>query len=246
MRNGQNPVLSALCFMLVLGFLLKGPEAWALEVVAYPSTSVTISSSVAGQISEMLVDEGEQVDTGALLARLESEEDKLEIERLEKILEKKRFDTGGLDKLLKDNMTSRDEALQAKMEMELTEIEITRARLKLDRKSIFSPLGGRVVNRYHQVGEWVGPGEPLFQVIDMKSIKCRAFLRAGEAVKFALNKDVALVFPKPLGRVTGRIVYLDPRFDIASGLSRMEILVDNPGMKLRPGMRGEMVSEEQP
>jgi len=245
MRTEHPFVSRFLWLLLALGLFLRGPEARALEVVAYPRTSVTISSSVAGQISEILVEEGERVAAGAPLARLDSQEDQLEINRLEKILEKKRFDTRGLDKLLKDNMTSRDEALQAKMEKELTEIELTRARLKLDRKSILSPLEGRVVNRYHQLGEWVGPGEPLFQIIDMKTIRCRAFLKAGEAEKFALNQEVTLLFPEPAGRIRGRVVYLDPRFDIASGLSRMEILVDNPDLVLRPGIRGETVSEDR-
>ncbi|PKK89762.1 MAG: hypothetical protein CVV64_12600 [Candidatus Wallbacteria bacterium HGW-Wallbacteria-1] len=231
-------VVTALTVLVFQVFLTL--PVMALEVVAYAHKSVTVSSPVAGLLTEMLVDEGEQVVKDVPLARLDSMEDELEIRRLEKILEKKRFDTRGLEKLLADDMTSKDEALQARMEKELTEIELTRARLRHERKSILSPLDGSVVNRYHQAGEWVSTGEPLFQIIDMKTMKCRIFLRVNQSESFELNQSLQLTFPEPVGRTSGKVVYIDPRFDVASGLCRMEILVDNPSLTLRPGVRGEL------
>jgi len=98
--------------------------------------------------------------------------------------------------------------------------------------------GSRVVaSRLVDEGEMVAPNDPLLRIVDLDPVI---------AVVFATEQDYALLAPGQAVTITtdarpgedfeGHVLRVAPVFDRDSRQARVELEIDNPNAKLRPGM----------
>ena len=125
--------------------LFSAARAATAEVLVKPFRAVSVSSAVAGALQTLSVQEGESAKTGQPLAILAHEQEQLEVDRLTKVLEKRDFDDRGTAKLFKDKIVSEDEAVEKRIEREIAELQLRRAKLDLAHKTLLAPLDGIVV-----------------------------------------------------------------------------------------------------
>lgn len=228
---------------LVVSFAVVLPEAYAdVEGLIIPFRRVSVSSPVQGLVADILVQEGDRVEQGTLLARLQDEEEHLELQRLLLILEKREFDAAASARLLADNLISAEEAMEKRIELEVSRLQVVSAELALARKQIASPLEGVVVTRNREPGEWVNPGEVLFEVVLMDPIFVEVLVDGREGLRLRRGSEVRVVvedLERPYhGSAT--IDFLDPRIDASSGLMKVRMLMANPGQQILPGMRAKV------
>ncbi len=231
------------CKRLLLILLVSIAAAYSpgrdVEGVILPFKEVLVSASIPGIIQTIHVDEGDRVAAGQALVDFERREEELQARRLEQVLRKRRFDYEGMERLFGESMTSETEKLEKEIELRVAEIDYEQARNELSRRTVASPLGGVVVRRFHEVGEWAEAGQPLFELVNTDKVFVRLLLKAVEARQLSPGDEVTLSAELLAGHgpFTGRIDFIDPRIDASSGLMRVKILVDNPHDILRPGMR---------
>lgn len=217
---------------------LVASAALQRDGVVLPFKEVRVSAAVAGMLETVAVKEGDVVKTGQTLAQLDAKQQQLEVDRLAKIVEKRRFDFDGFDALLKDSMTSRDQAMQARIELEIAELDQRRAQAELDKRTVRAPLDGLVVAVRFEGGEWVEPGAVVAEVVDIGFVFAQLLLTAEEAGAVTLGLEVPLTFPAlPHFTARGKIDFIDPRVDPSSGLQRVRVLVENQEGRIRPGLR---------
>ena len=65
-------------------------------------------------------------------------------------------------------------------EAERREAELDAACLTIERRKIRSPVNGVVVLVYRHLGEWVKPGDPVYQVIKMDKLRVEGMLPIAE------------------------------------------------------------------
>lgn len=225
---------------IVAAFFLAGSCTAAIQRdgVVLPFKEVRVSAAVAGTLRSVDVKEGDVVRAGQMLAQIDSRQQQLEVDRLAKIVEKRRFDFEGFDALLKDSMTSRDQAMQARIELEIAELDQRRAQAELEKRVLLSPLDGLVVAVRFEAGEWVEPGAIVAEVVDIGSVLAQLLLTAEEAGAVKLGLEVPLTFPAlPNFTARGKIEFIDPRVDPSSGFQRVRVLVENRDGVIRPGLR---------
>jgi RND family efflux transporter MFP subunit len=220
------------------------------ELILLPGRDVTISLPVAGLLQEISVREGDFVDQGSLLLFLDSEEEELEVRRLEKVVEKRNFDSRSFQNLLVDDMTSKNEAMQAALEKDLAVLELERARMRLKRRKLYSPLSGRVVKINVEAGEWQVAGTAVLRIIDIDNLYAASFLSREQAAFLQEKQQVKMEFSFPRSKggddnriFTGQVEFIDSRFDLSSGLKAVKIRIDNQKRLLEPGMRGILFLE---
>jgi len=63
-----------------------------------------------------------------------------------------------------------------------------------------------------------------------------------QAARLKVGQTIAVQLPQlePGANLTGRIDFIDPRVDAASGYQRVKVLLENPGRKILPGTRGSI------
>jgi RND family efflux transporter MFP subunit len=225
----------------VAAFAFVSPiRAASVDALVKPFREVSVSAPVSGIIESVQVREGDTVQRGQILAQLENEVERVEVERLAKILEKRQYDDAGTARLFKNNVVSEDEAVEKRIEREIAELQHRRAMVELERKTLHAPLAGTIVAVNFDVGEWVDPGVVVFEIVDIDQVYAEVLVTPEQGLAVAPEAKVTVQFPLlgDQGRFAGTVDFIDPRVDASSSLMRIRVVIPNADHRLRPGYRG--------
>jgi membrane fusion protein, multidrug efflux system len=208
--------------------------------VISPSSTVQVSSNVPMEIiQEMLVDEGSKVTKDQVLVQLRNDREKMDVRISEKAIELKQFIARGHERLFKEKMGSEEKALEARTDLELTRIQFEAKQLALEEKTIRSPINGIVVKKYKQTGEMATQQTPLLEVIDIDTVDAVFYLPP--ALRKTVNEGAAIrvkVQELDSAEFEGKVSFVDPRNDAASGLVRVKVKIENKDHRIKAGMKG--------
>lgn len=206
-----------------------------------PEHQVELSFGTSGILESIPVAEGDRVEAGMRLAALASDYQALEVARFEKTLERREFEYDGAVRLAKDNIISEDKLLESRIELDIARIQAEQAKSILSRMEIRSPLDGIVVTRDADAGEWMETGRPILEVIAIETVYAQVLLPEVEGLALKVGDAATIAFPALEGHLAkGKVSFISPRIDAASGLIRVRVALPNEAQRLRPGMRGEM------
>lgn len=214
---------------------------WSDGIVK-PYRSVIISSSLRETIRGIDIEEGARVKKGQLLIHLESEKQRLAVERYSLVIEKADFDHKAAQRLFELNVSSRDDALDKELELKRLIVEKAIAQVEYDERIIKSPLDGVVVRKFKEAGEAVNEVEPILQVIENDRLLLLFYLHADMLSSVVIGEGVVTRYPA-LSNVekVAKIQFIDPEVDARSGLFRLRLLLDNKDESIKPGMRVQAV-----
>lgn len=204
-------------------------------------------------IVSVTADEGETVQEGQVLAKLEAKLEELEVERLAKILEKREFENTAASSLVKEKFISKDEALERSLELDIARIQLEAAREKLTMLSIKSPIDGVILDRVKDVGESVSDSqpEPFFRIVDTSRVYFQCFL-GRDLVWVEQGDSLQVTLPvrgedgeETQATVPGLVQYAAAAYDGSSGLRRIKLLIENADQKIVSGVRGTVEVAER-
>src|SRR5262245_8089622 len=114
---------------------------------------------------------------------------------------------------------------------------------QLERRTVLAPLRGMIVEVPHRRGEWVQPGETVVRIVRLDKLKAEGFLPAKNASLDLVGNKVRLKVMsadnKPM-EFAGHIVFVNPEIDPLNSQVRVWAEVENPELKLRPGMQATL------
>jgi RND family efflux transporter MFP subunit len=222
-----------------------------LPGTAEPHRLATLAAQVEGLVVQGEVEEGDQVDQGQVLLRLEDEklairldqaqaqlaEAKALLEQMQRDLARKAtlHQTRAVPlKELEDAQSSVD-AQRAAVRRWQDQVRLLKSDLADTR--IRAPRPGVVIERLAYRGEWVTKGGPVvvLSVLDPLKVvvevpeRYLAALEVGQEARLAAD---AL----PNKSFTGRITAIIPAGDVKSRTFPVQIRLDNPGLAIKPGM----------
>jgi len=228
----------------ITGLALLNPlstlNAQETQGLVLPFKLVSVSSPVMQDIlREISVEEGDVVREGQVLAQLDSAKEALDVQQYTKLIERREFESKGVDSLLKDKMVSQDVALEKKTDLELAKIQQKVAAERLSEKTIKAPLSGIVVKKYKEAGEAVDRVEKLFDIINIDKVYLQFYLdpKFMDSVKVGAKVPVKFDLPASANHNYSAVVsFVEPRIDAASGLFRVKLLLDNQAHEIKAGM----------
>jgi len=215
-------------------------NAQETQGLVLPFKLVSVSSPVMQDIiREIAVEEGDVVREGQVLAQLDNAKEVLDVQQYTKAIERREFESKGMEALLKDKMVSQDTALEKKTDLELAKIQQKLAAERLSEKTIKAPLSGIVVKKYKEAGEAVDRVEKLFDIINIDKVYLQFYLdpKFMDSVKVGAKVPVKFDSSAPANHPYSAVVsFVEPRIDAASGLFRVKLLLDNQGHEIKAGM----------
>lgn len=115
--------------------------------------------------------------------------------------------------------------------------ELEQTKLPHTHLTIFSPIGGTVIEKNVRAGQYVNTGDPLFRIADLDPIWLYlnvyefdiAWVRIGQSVEVALEAFPGETF-------SGSIMFVDPFLDDATRTIRVRVNIKNPERRLKPQM----------
>lgn len=199
--------------------------------------ATTVSAEESGVIKAFYKDKGDWVKAGELVLELKSEVLQASFEEAQAVylLSKATFERQA--NLYKDRVISEQKYLEYKYQLDRDRARYENLKARLEKTRVRSPVSGIIVNRLTEVGEFVMPSTPLFEVVKVDTVKIAAGVpeRFIPYVHYGTEAHMTFdVFPDEI--YTGKITYIGPRIDRQSRTFPIEIDLVNPKMKLKPEM----------
>ncbi|TVQ39167.1 MAG: efflux RND transporter periplasmic adaptor subunit [Wenzhouxiangella sp.] len=203
-----------------------------------PFRTIRLAARTEGVLTEVLVEEGDVVRAGQLLARIDVREQQAELARSRARLNEKQTNFDRMEQLKERNYidAASFEAAKAELAIAASEVELWQTRVAFG--EVASSIDGTVVGRYIEPGEAIGRHAALFSIADLGSLVVRlgvseldvAGLQMGDAVVVQID---AVSRSNPLPGVIRRIF---PAAEADSRLITVEIeLPDALDAGVKPG-----------
>lgn len=207
-----------------------------------PFKEVVVSSPVQSKIDHIFVKEGDHITLGQPLAQLESRVEELDMQRAHAAVEKKEFDFKSSKNLFNDKIVSEDEALKNKLELEQARLAYEIAAELFHERLLKAPVAGIVVEKMHEEGEAVTASQPVFRLVDISQVYVQFYIRAEDLPLIHEGDTMEVRCPvlDPHKVHRGKVDFIDPRIDAASGLMRVKVLLPNPTGEIKAGVRAEV------
>lgn len=215
-----------------------------------PMRTIQLAARTEGVLTEVLVEEGDRVEGGEIIARIDVREQRAELARARARLHEKEATFARYEQLRDRNfvdLASFEEA-RAELEVAATDVDLWETRVAFG--TVASSIDGTIVRRYVEPGEAVSRHGPLFSIADLSSLVVRlgiseldvGNLRMGDAV--VVNVD-AVGERNPVAGVIRRIF---PAAEADSRLITVEVeLPEALAHGVRPGFlaRARLLVEER-
>lgn len=218
--------------------LEHGPIEQILRFSAHLETErdVEVRSEASRRIVALLVEEGDSVAKGAPLVRLEDEQQKTALARIQGQLEKARWEHERQEKLFAEQMLSEQDVTRARYEREQLELALADAERELSYTIVRAPITGTVARRLVRVGDRVSPNQHLFDLVDLDSLVALVYVPEKDLARIAVGQRARLAPPAAPDVVySGVVDRIAPVVDPKSGTVKITVRVPfSPG--LRPGM----------
>ena len=113
-----------------------------------------------------------------------------------------------------DNEVARADVLVADAARKDVAANLAIERVTLDQHKLLAPFNGRILSRLKEIGAIVAPGEPVFSVIDPRSVWVRAYIDEALAGGIALGQTAFVrLRSEPDQRIEAEVVRIDSEND---------------------------------
>lgn len=209
------------------------------QALTEPVGDVEMSTPVAGTVAVIHHGEGKFVPAGTVVLELDSRVEQLDVERRTVQVETLKAELARSETLLKSTSSiSREEVDKKRGEVRIATLELELAREALSKRRIVAPFAGVVTLLPVEVGEYCQPARVLVRLVDARQFYAVANLEPAAADALKLGTPVEFSAAAGTAGVTGKIVFISPVVDPASGLLRVKAVFENAEGKLRPGVAG--------
>lgn len=198
-----------------------------------------VVAKVGGQVIKVFVEEGDRVEKDQVLARLDGDRLRLDMERQLANLRKREQEYNRSVQLFERGLVSSGAFEDLKYELEALSATHRMAQLEYSYTDIRAPIAGVVAQRYIRLGNTITANEPAFQVTELDPLIAyihipeREFRRLEPGQTAELSLDAI-----PGRRFQAKVQRISPIVDPATGTFKVTMEVPDQGGHLKPGMFG--------
>lgn len=199
--------------------------------------SVVIRPEIAGKVVEIGFEEGQPVEEGSLLLKLDDSLNQAEIAEAQARLDLAQRNFSRTEELFTNKIAtarSRDEA-ESSLAVGTATVELAKVRLAKTR--IMAPFSGIAGLRQVSVGDYVSVGQDLFNLEDITPIKVDFRVSEKFLPSVRTDQPIEITVDAYPGEIfTGTVYAIDPRIDAEGRSIVIRARVANDDQRLRPGL----------
>jgi RND family efflux transporter MFP subunit len=237
-------------------------ELEEIEGFTQPFRKIDLSSDETGAIATLAIREGDRVEAGDVVANLDSRVQDIQLQIAKKMasstsqrsaaaksLTKRRAISQRLEQMHTQGHASESEIIRADLELSIAEskyntaveeaaireIEVQRAAVQLQRRTITAPFNGQIAKIHSREGEFLSPLHPeictivqtdkLLATFNVTSDQARQFV-AGQSYELRLENGET---------VSGEVYIIGVETDPQSGTVEIKLVIDNSDYRIRSG-----------
>jgi membrane fusion protein (multidrug efflux system) len=199
---------------------------------------VTLSAEEAGRVERFPVPKGSAVARGQVIVELDAAVLRAQAAEARAAADLAREQFARQRQLWEvEKIGSEIAFLTAKANAEAAAARLATLEARLARTQVRAPVAGVFDTKFVEVGEMAMPGMPVARVVSTGRMKVAAGVPERDAMAVGRGEAVTVTFDALPGRVfDGRVDYVGARVDSVSRTVPIEILMDNPGGRVKAGM----------
>lgn len=202
---------------------------------------VQVVARSTGLLQTLLVEEGDMVIKGQLLAQLDVEQLSLEVEQLDATSKKLKKELNRQKSLFTRKLGTSDALDRAKFEYQSQQAQFKLSKLKLNYASIKAPISGVVTERLVKQGNLINNNDILFKIVDPATLVAVLYLPEKELFNVKKNQKILLAVDALNNQIIhGTIDRIRPSIDVSTGTFKVVAKLNNPAQILQSGMFGKV------
>jgi membrane fusion protein (multidrug efflux system) len=202
---------------------------------------VEVTSEVAGIITAIAFQPGQEVETGALLIQLDDTIDKARFAALQAQEKLARLQFERQKALASRDIASKESLDEVTAELQRLRAEIAAQAEAIAQKAIKAPFSGRLGIRQVSPGHYVQPGQPLVTLQNLDTLYANFTLPEQTYGRIAHGQTIIIRVVSYAERsFEGKITAINPKIDPATRNFTVQGTLPNQDRLLRPGMFAEV------
>ena len=210
------------------------------ETEAYED--VKVASNAAGRVEWIGPREGETVEKGALLAKIDVSAHKAALEHAKATYELANDLCERRRRLYANKIIAKEELDQSETQLKLALTDLEQIKVRYNHGFPKSPITGIINYLYVDVGEYADIGKPIADIVNIDRIKINVrvpeldvrFVKKGQKTPIKIDAFAE----RPL---IGIVDFVSFKADPATKTFLVRSVIDNPEHDIRPGMIGRVV-----
>jgi len=216
-------------------------EEWVERLPAIgtliPSQGIEIASQVAGIVTGINFESGQDVDAGAKLVQLDVAVEMADLASAEATLREAEVAFKRVSDLLTKSVASEANVDTARAKRDTALASVNRIKALIAQKGILAPFAGRLGIRHVELGQYISPGLAMVTLQALDPIWVDFPMPEQNVGKLRVGQMFELTVDAYPGKVfTGSITSLDARVSIETRTLLVRGTLPNPERTLLPGM----------
>ena len=206
-----------------------------------PENQAMVVAKTSGVLLKLMVEEGDSVRAGDLLAQLDPEKPRLELARAEANLKRLENDFRRSSDLFQRNLVSAEAHEKARFDLETQKAAYDIAKLELDYTRIVAPIGGVISVRMVKEGNLIQINQGLFRIDDFDPLLAVLNVPERELTTMRPEQTVSMhVDALPGVQFEGVVARVSPVVDAETGTFRVTTEFRDATQRLKSGMFGRV------
>jgi len=198
--------------------------------------TVVLGFSVAGRVDKVLVQEGQKVNKGQLLASIDATTYKNASDIAHAGLEQANDNYERLKSLYEKGSLPERDFIAVKVAVVQAGANKNLAAKNLSDTKLYAPFSGIITSKMTDMGATVAPGVPAFTIMKTDKVFAKASIIESEISKLRIGGDAIVEIPSINTSFTGTVAIVNPSADALTRTFNVKVRLDNTENKLLPGM----------
>jgi RND family efflux transporter MFP subunit len=202
--------------------------------------TIMVTPKASANVEKIMVRAGDRVKKGDVLAKLDGEITRSQIQQVKTQLELAKTMYERQKNLREKNIGSEVQFLQAKTQYESTKNQLATLNEQYENYTIRAAISGTVNMVDLKVGEHVGPGTPVFQLANSDALKVKAAISEAYISRVDESDSVEIIFPSLNESIHKTLDVVSKVINPSNRTFGIEIHIPNKNGSIRPNMMAKV------
>ncbi len=207
-----------------------------------PNKQARLSAEIAGKIVETKIDKGDRVTKGQVIALIDQGDLQSQLDRAKAVLSVKRQEFKAAESLKNRGLQGEVAYTNALAALTEAKTNVKSVELRLEHTSVVAPFDGVVEDLLIEQGDFVGVGDPIATLIDLKKLVIEANVSERHIQVLTKGQPASIRFIDG-AKIEGTVSYLSQLSSPSTNTFAIEVEVPNPNQTIPAGVSAQVELE---
>ena len=215
-------------------------QFYQAEGQAQPDRDTNVRAEISGDISEVLVSKGQDIEAGAVIARFDATNTDAEANRAAQQLAQAQREFDNAEQLLARGVSTADRVSQARAALASAQAQVTEVEQDAKALTITAPFAGRIETLNIDEGEFISAGSEVGRIVDITPLTVAIQVPQQSLTRLAVGQTATVRFITGEER-TGTLTFVGTSAAAETRTFLAEVEVANDDRAIPAGISAEVV-----